>query len=71
MAYMPTPRPLTVYMAKLGGAATARWYDPSRGLYVPIAGSPFQNVGVCAFTPPAKNGDGDGDWVLVLETGSP
>ena len=71
MAYMPTPRPLTVYMAKLGGAATARWYDPSRGLYVPIAGSPFQNVGVRAFTPPAKNGDGDGDWVLVLETGSP
>ena len=30
-------------------------------------GSPFANVGTRAFTPPGKNGDGDDDWVLVLE----
>jgi Protein of unknown function (DUF4038)/Putative collagen-binding domain of a collagenase len=71
MAYMPTLRPLTVDMAKLRGPATARWYDPSRGVYVPIAGSPLPNQGERAFTPPGKNGDGDGDWILVLETDPP
>jgi hypothetical protein len=56
-------------MTKLRGAARARWYDPSRGVYAAIAGSPFLNAGSRVFTPPGKNGDGDEDWVLVLETG--
>jgi hypothetical protein len=67
LAYMPTLRPLTVDMTKLRGLITAQWYDPSRGVYVPIEGSPLPNTGTRAFTPPGNNGDGDGDWVLVLE----
>jgi hypothetical protein len=71
MAYLPSPRTVTVDMTKLGGLATARWYDPSRGSYKAIKGSPFANAGTRQFTSPGKNGDGDGDWVLVLETKPP
>ena len=31
-----------------------------------VAGGPFTNSGPKDFTPPAKNHDGDGDWVLLL-----
>jgi hypothetical protein len=57
-------------MTKLRGPATAQWYDPSRGVYTAIAGSPFPNKGRHVFTPPGNNRDGDGDWVLVLEAGA-
>jgi hypothetical protein len=67
LAYMPTQRALTVDMTKLRGMTTARWYDPSKGTYAAIAGSPFPNTGSQTFTPPGANADGDGDWVLVLE----
>ena len=69
MAYMPTSRAIAVDMAKLRGPAKAQWYDPSRGVYTTIAGSPLLNMGTHSFTPPGPNGDGDGDgdWVLVLE----
>jgi len=70
MAYMPSLRPLTVDMTKLRAPVTARWYDPSRGAYRPIEGSPFSNTGARTFTPPGPNGEGYGDWVLVLEAGS-
>jgi len=70
MAYMPSLRPLTVDMSKLRASTQARWYDPSRGVYVSIQGSPFANSGAHMFTPPGNNGDGDGDWVLVLEAGA-
>jgi hypothetical protein len=68
MAYLPSLRTVTVDMTQLGGPATARWYDPSRGTYTAVQGSPLRNVGKRAFTPPGNNGDGDGDWILVLET---
>jgi len=71
MAYLPTRRTVAVNMSKLAGATTARWYDPSRGTYTPINGSPLANRGKHSFTPPANNADGDGDWVLVLETEPP
>lgn len=48
-----------------------RWFDPSGGTYTPVAGSPFKNSGTRDFTPPANNSDGDGGWVLVLETNPP
>ena len=67
LAYLPTQRTITVDMTKLRGSTTARWYDPSRGAYAAISGSPLANTGSHAFTPPGPNGDGDGDWVLVLE----
>jgi len=71
MAYLPTRRTVAVNMSRLAGAATARWYDPSRGTYTPIEGSPFANRGKHTFTPPSNNADGDGDWVLILETEPP
>ena len=67
MAYMPTLRTITVDMATLGAAVNAQWYDPSNGTFHAIAGSPFANSGTRDFTPPGNNGDGDGDWVLVLD----
>jgi len=36
-----------------------------------ITGSPFTHSGLRTFTPPGSNGDGDGGWVLVLETNPP
>jgi len=67
IAYLPTVRTITVDMTELSGAATASWYDPSRGAFARIAGSPFANTGSRDFTPPGRNRDGDGDWLLVLE----
>jgi hypothetical protein len=70
MAYMPSLRTLTVDMTKLRGSAKAQWFDPSRGTFVVLDGSPFPNAGKRSFTPVGKNGDGDGDWVLILESGA-
>jgi hypothetical protein len=67
MAYLPSIRTITVDMSKLASKATARWYDPTRGAYADIDGSPFANTGDRSFTPPGNNSSGDGDWVLVLE----
>jgi hypothetical protein len=67
MAYMPTSRAITVDMTKLRSASNARWFDPSTGKYSTIAGSPLSNTGTKSLSPPGPNGDGDGDWVLVLE----
>lgn len=71
LAYLPSRRTISVDMTKLAGAATARWYDPSRGTYTGIDGSPLPNSGRHNFTPPGNNADGDEDWVLVLETKPP
>lgn len=69
VAYMPTPRDITVNMASLKAPATARWFDPVTGTYIAIPGGPFANTGTRQFTPPAKvhDDDGDGDWVLLLD----
>jgi Protein of unknown function (DUF4038)/Putative collagen-binding domain of a collagenase len=67
MAYLPSPRTITIDMSKLAGLATAHWYDPTNGRYVEMSGSPFVNSGYRQFTPPGQNSSGDGDWVLVLE----
>jgi hypothetical protein len=68
IAYMPTQRTITVDMTRLSGMVTARWYDPANGTFTSIAGSPFANTGSRQFTPPGANSDGDGDWVLLLES---
>jgi hypothetical protein len=54
-------------MSKLAGMTAAHWYDPTTAKYINVDGSPFANSGSRQFTPPGKNGDGDADWVLVLE----
>jgi len=65
MAYLPDIRKVTIDMSKLSGQVTARWFDPSNAAFTDIGS--FANTGTQAFTPPGNNGDGDGDWVLVLE----
>jgi hypothetical protein len=67
VAYVPTNRTLTMNMARLGGAATARWYDPSNGTYRAIGGSAFVNSGTQQFATPGNNSAGAADWVLLLE----
>jgi hypothetical protein len=68
VVYTPVMRTFTVDMSTLGAAATTRWFDPSSGAYVAVSGSPLPNEGTRDFTPPELNADGDGGWVLVLET---
>ena len=68
MSYLPTALTITVNMTKLAGAATARWYDPTKGTFTTIGGSPLANTGSMQLTPPASaHADGYTDWVLVLE----
>jgi hypothetical protein len=67
VSYLPTSRTVIVDMTRLSRPARAWWFDPSDGTYTAIAGSPLANTGTRRFTPPGKNHDGDGDWVLVLE----
>jgi hypothetical protein len=69
--YTPILRTFTVDMANLAAPAVTRWFDPSTGDYVTVAGSPLPPSGARLFTPPGPNADGDGGWVLVLETQPP
>jgi len=69
--YTPIIRQFTVDMSKLSAPAVTRWYDPASGTFVSITGSPFTNSGTRSFTPPGPNSDGDGGWVLALETNPP
>lgn len=71
LTYCPASTSLTVNMAKFSKAVTARWYDPSKGIYQTIGGSPFANSGTQSFATPGANGDGNNDWVLVLSTTAP
>jgi hypothetical protein len=66
MVYVPSNgTTVTINMTKVASTVTARWYDPSNGAFMAIAG-PLSSSSQ-AFTPPGKNAGGDGDWVLVLE----
>jgi len=74
MVYLPTRRTITVNLATLSGSVTARWYDPSNGLYTSIVGpasGSFPNAGTQDFAPPGPNSARDGDWVLVLSAAAP
>lgn len=68
LAYSPTSTTLTVDMTEMKGLTNARWFDPSNNTFTAIAGSPFGNTGTQGFTTPGNNGDGNSDWVLVLES---
>jgi hypothetical protein len=66
MAYLPTIRMVTIDASQMSGTFTARWFDPSNASFSDIGS--FANTGTQHFTPPGNNHDGDGDWVLLLET---
>ncbi len=61
--------PLSVDLSKLPGPAAARWFDPAGAGTHAVAGSPFPNEGRREFATPGRNGAGDADWVLLLESG--
>lgn len=68
VAYLPTPRDITVNMASMKGPANGKWFDPTNGVYAPLSGGPYPNSGTRHFAPPTKNrGNDDNDWVLLLE----
>ena len=71
VVYTPILRQFTVDMSRLSGPSAAHWFDPSSGVYADITGSPLVNSGSRDFNPPGNNRDGDGGWVLVLETNPP
>jgi len=50
------------------GHTNASWFDPTNNTFSGMEGSPFGNTGTQDFTTPGNNGDGDPDWVLVLES---
>jgi hypothetical protein len=66
ISYLPTGGTIVVDMARLAGRVQARWYDPAKGTYRPVRGTPFRNAGQVRLKAPGKNADGDSDWVLVL-----
>ncbi len=66
VAYVPAMRTITVNMASLSGPPTGKWFDPTNGSYKTIPGGPFANRGTQQFTPPGRNSNHDGDWVLTL-----
>jgi Protein of unknown function (DUF4038)/Putative collagen-binding domain of a collagenase len=66
VSYLPVGGTVTVNMSRFAGRVQARWYDPSKGTYASVAGSPFPRSRQVRLTTPGKNGDGDRDWVLVL-----
>jgi hypothetical protein len=67
MAYVPAGKPITVDLGQMSGPVRASWYDPSRGSFTRVRGSPFDPQGTMEFATPGPNRDGDTDWVLVLE----
>jgi Protein of unknown function (DUF4038)/Putative collagen-binding domain of a collagenase len=67
ISYLPSGGTITVDVARLAGPVRAQWYDPAKGVYSAVPGSPFpRSAGKARFTAPGKNADGDPDWVLVL-----
>lgn len=67
LAYCPVSTTITVDMTQITGSKRASWFDPSSGFSVVIAVY-GNNTGNVDFTTPGNNGDGDPDWVLVLES---
>jgi hypothetical protein len=61
VAYLPDNDAIEVDVSVFPASLAARWFDPVRGRYNPIAGS-IENRGTRRFVPPAK-----GDCVLLLQ----
>jgi hypothetical protein len=68
VAYVPPDHTgtINVDMTAMSGPAQARWFNPATAAYSLISSS-IANTGTHTFTPPADNGSGYDDWVLVLD----
>lgn len=63
--YLPTPRKLTVDLARFRSSVSASWFDPATGVESRVQGSPFPNRGTRDFVPP----DGtSSDRLLILRS---
>jgi hypothetical protein len=66
IAYLPSPRTVTVDFGRMAGPVTAWWFDPAGGRFSKVAESSFENKGKHKLTPPGRNVGGTEDWVLLL-----
>jgi len=66
ISYLPAGGTIRVDMTRLAGPVRARWYDPTRGVYSAVSGSPFPSSKAVDLASPGRNADGDPDWLLVL-----
>lgn len=67
IVYFPEDRQITLRMAELAGTQVrAVWWDPVDSLAFEASESPFRAGVNATFRPSAKNGGGDGDWILIL-----
>jgi hypothetical protein len=67
VAYIPHAHgssSITIDTTILAGTADAKWFDPSSGAYT-NAGR-VDNTSTHKFSPPGRNGDQAGDWVLLV-----
>ena len=68
LAYVPAGNAITVDLGQMSGPVRASWYDPTRGSFTKVRGSPFDPAqGPTEFVTPGPNGERAPDWVLVLE----
>lgn len=67
VAYVPPAHSgsISIDMTVMSGPAQARWFNPATAAYTVIG--TFSNTGTQTFDPPANNGTGFTDWVLLLE----
>ena len=56
---------VTIDMSRMRGTVSARWLDPTNGVYTAIGS--YTNRGTQAFVTAGKNSAGDGDWILRLD----
>ncbi len=70
VAYVPPTgsgsRSFNLDLSRMRGPARARWYDPSAGTWLPVAGILPRAARVAVATP-GTNAAGTNDWALVLE----
>ena len=71
VVYLPSKRTVTLALSRLHGTAVmARWFDPTKGSFTDADGAPWPIEATRKVAPPGDNGDGEGDWVLVLDATS-
>ncbi|WP_342380071.1 DUF4038 domain-containing protein [Myxococcus stipitatus] len=83
LVYIPSSRTVRVDMTKLCGTSTARWFNPTNGVYTTI-GTSYANSGTQDFTTPAwtsghqancedaaPQSTNCNDWVLTINANAP
>ncbi len=67
VAYFPVRQTVSLVLDTLAGTVQGTWFDPTSGARQPAFGSRAA-AGEVSVTPPEKNGAGDADWVLIVQT---